>query len=187
MNQLVEGSPEETFDLRTCESCREPGLSVRTATQVFPYGDGANAVDLEASVQIYSCPHCGFEYTDEFAEDARHEAVCRHLGVMTPLEIRSLREDHFVMSREKFSRVTGLGVATLARWEGALLIQNEANDRYLRLLAAADNRWRIEAIAERRDYSAPPALAAKPRRFPSLDHSPRIERMKGNFQLHKVR
>ena len=43
------------------------------------------------------------------------------------------------MSRAAFAKVTGLGEATLNRWENGLLIQNRANDRYLRLLASPGN------------------------------------------------
>ena len=43
------------------------------------------------------------------------------------------------MSRADFSRLTGLGEATLNRWENGILIQNAANDRYLRLLKDANN------------------------------------------------
>ena len=39
------------------------------------------------------------------------------------------------MTRAAFTRVTGLGEATLNRWENGIMIQTLANDRYLRLLA----------------------------------------------------
>ena len=38
------------------------------------------------------------------------------------------------MSQAEFARVTGFGEATIGRWENGLVIQNVANDRYLRLL-----------------------------------------------------
>ncbi|MBK8178538.1 MAG: helix-turn-helix domain-containing protein [Planctomycetes bacterium] len=47
------------------------------------------------------------------------------------------------LSRQAFANLTGLGVATIARWERGLLIQNKANDRYMRLL---DTRAAIEAL-----------------------------------------
>lgn len=39
------------------------------------------------------------------------------------------------MTRAVFAQVTGLGEATLNRWENGVKIQTLANDRYLRLLA----------------------------------------------------
>ena len=47
----------------------------------------------------------------------RHEAVCRHLGVLAPGEIRALRREHG-MSRAAFARLTGFGEATLAAGNG---------------------------------------------------------------------
>ena len=38
------------------------------------------------------------------------------------------------MTRSEFAEVTGLGEATLGRWETGALVQNRANDRYLRLM-----------------------------------------------------
>ena len=67
-------------------------------------------------------------------ERLRHEAVCRHLGVLSPAEISGLRKG-FGMSRAAFAELTGLGEASLGRWESGAVIQNRANDRYLRLLS----------------------------------------------------
>ena len=39
------------------------------------------------------------------------------------------------MNRAEFARLSGLGEATLARWENGSVTQSRANDRYLRLLA----------------------------------------------------
>ena len=36
-----------------------------------------------------------------------------------------------------------LGIATVSRWERGVLIQNEANDRFLRLLQFPDNVDRL--------------------------------------------
>lgn len=39
------------------------------------------------------------------------------------------------MTRAAFAELTGFGEATLNRWENGAVVQNQANDRYLRLLA----------------------------------------------------
>jgi DNA-binding transcriptional regulator YiaG len=44
-------------------------------------------------------------------------------------------------TRSEFSRVTGLALSTIIRWENDLLLQSRANDRYLRLLREA---WKRE-------------------------------------------
>ena len=57
------------------------------------------------------------------------------------------------MSRATFADVTGLGEATLGRWENGAVIQNRANDRYLRLLSLPG------IMASLRGLSAPERLA----------------------------
>jgi DNA-binding transcriptional regulator YiaG len=97
---------------------------------------------LTARVPLRTCTKCGFEYFDEEAEDARHAAVCRHLGVQTPAEIEALRKK-YGLSRVEFADLTQLGEATIARWERGALIQNAANDRYLYLLRWEENIERL--------------------------------------------
>lgn len=187
MNEMVEFAKGLEAEANLCASCGASGLSIRAEPQVFTYGEGDDAVDLNALVRVYSCADCGIEYTDDEAEDARHEAVCRHLGLLTPREIREIREKRFKLSREKFSQVTGFGVATIARWEGGQLLQNVANDRYLRLLSCGDNPSRLEAIVAKRDFTQAPASPPRSRRFPSIERKPRLERMGQQFQLHRRR
>ena len=109
------------------------------------FGAGASAVELNVTLPVRVCRSCGFEFLDHEAETLQHDAVCAHLGVLTPKEIRGIRRMHG-MSRAEFSRVTGLGEATLNRWENAILIQNAANDRYLRLLARHENVRRLKRL-----------------------------------------
>lgn len=123
-----------------CFECGAPA-DTRWREHVFPYGAGASAVELNVTLPVRVCRSCGFEFLDHEAETLQHEAVCAHLGVLTPQEIRGIRRMHG-MSRAEFSRVTGLGEATLNRWENAILIQNAANDRCLRLWRSNEKRPR---------------------------------------------
>lgn len=116
-----------------CLNCGSCYLKTTQEDQEFIYGLSDHEVTLHAIVPVHTCSACGLSYSDEKGEDARHEAVCRHLGVMTPAEVRLVRECHG-MSRAEFARVTGLGEASLARWESGALIQNVANDQFLFLL-----------------------------------------------------
>ena len=127
-----------------CFECDAPA-DTRWREHPFPYGTGASAVELNVTLPVRVCRSCGFEFLDHEAETLQHEAVCAHLGVLTPKEIRGIRRMHG-MSRAEFSRVTGLGEATLNRWENAILIQNAANDRYLRLLARHENVRRLKRL-----------------------------------------
>ena len=127
----VGGPPQNVL----CFECDEPaGTDWRKHT--FTYGSGNGAVDLTVEIPIWTCGSCGFEFLDHEAETLKHEAVCAHLGVLSPQAIRDIRRMHDNMSRAAFSKMTGLGQATLNRWENGILIQNRANDRYLRLLAS---------------------------------------------------
>lgn len=136
-----------------CFECDEPvGTDWRKHT--FTYGSGTGAVDLTTEIPIRTCGSCGFEFLDHEAEILKHEAVCAHLGVLSPTAIRGIRHMHNNMSRASFAKVTGLGEATLNRWENGILIQNRANDRYLRLLASRANLQALEQL----DSEAPRSL-----------------------------
>ena len=131
-NQRIDEPPPE------CPECGEPAVTTRMTPQTFGYGNPENPVPLEADVPVRVCGCCGFEYLDKDGHEAQHTAVCRHFGVLTPAEIRHLRERHG-LSRAEFADLTGLGEATIARWERGALIQNVGYDRFLRLLGRDDN------------------------------------------------
>jgi DNA-binding transcriptional regulator YiaG len=126
-----------------CPNCGSTSIETRIVLDKFQYGVGAKAVELEALVPFRNCADCNFEYTDSEAEDLRHEAVCRHLGVMTPAEIIAVRKKHG-LTRSEFADKTRIGEASLARWETGELIQNPANDAYMYLLSFPENLERLE-------------------------------------------
>lgn len=119
--------------------CAECGKPVTTSWQdhAFQYGSGTSAVDLAVRLPVRRCAQCDFDYLDDEGERIKHEAVCHHLGVLTPREIHGIRKSHG-LSRPAFARITGIGEASLGRWENGIKIQTPANDRYLRLLAHPD-------------------------------------------------
>lgn len=143
--------PEMQDHGMTCAACSGNNLSSRTETDEFEYGTGKGAVSLSASVVVFACDDCDFEFTGPSAEVARHEAVCRHLGVMTPAEIRYLR-GRYGLSRLAFASITRLGAASIARWEAGSLLQNRAYDSLLYLLCFEDNLRRLRS---RRMSAAP--------------------------------
>ena len=75
----------------TCAVCGGSNLSRRTELDEFEYGAGEGAVSLSASVVVFSCNDCDFQFTGPSAEVARHQAVCRHLGIMIPAETKATR------------------------------------------------------------------------------------------------
>ena len=132
---------QSTTELQTvqqklaCPLCGDTGITTTWKPDVYNYGTGESMVELTVDVPVRQCEACDFEYLDDEAERLRHGAICRHLGVLSPDEIRHIRKG-LGMTRAKFAQVTGFGEASLNRWENGLTIQTHANDRYLRLLAA---------------------------------------------------
>lgn len=127
---------------RDCECCPDGAYRAVMTRQNFPYMDGSEQVMLEAIVPVWTCAECDDAYTDDEAEVARHSAVCRYLGRLTPEELVRLRVARG-MSREQWAEYTALGIASLKRWEKGSLIQSAATDRFLRLLSddAANARY----------------------------------------------
>ena len=164
-----------------CFECDEPsGTDWRKHS--FTYGSGDGAVDLTVEVPVRTCSSCGFEFLDHEAEILKHEAVCAHLGVLSPTAIRGIRRMHDNMSRASFSKVTGLGEATLNRWENGILIQNPANDRYLRLLASHANVQALERLDSEATRSLPHS-GANTSRFRFITVSEKFRTQQAGFWL----
>src|SRR5579871_6816518 len=110
-----------------CPNCGSARIETTAQTETFTYGKGTSAVDLKAVVPVRRCLDCDFQFTDSAAEEAHHEAVCRHLDVLTPREIVALRS-RYGLSRSEFAKVAKIGDASLQRWETGQLIQNPGYD-----------------------------------------------------------
>lgn len=135
-----------------CDVCGAIGVETELMRDPFIYGSGVNAVELTADVWVHTCSACGDSYTDDEADVAYDEAVCRHLGILTPAEIRAMREE-YGLTRAEFADLTGFGKATLGRWERGEVTQNRSADRYLRLLQDPEVMRRLRALAEPSDSS----------------------------------
>jgi len=127
-----------------CGSCGSSNVSTSMHTDQFSHGVGSEAVQLSVVVPVRKCADCGEQFTDEEAEVLRHDAVCRHYGLLTPAEIRDIRT-RYGKNRAEFAAVTKLGDATLGRWESGATLQNAAYDQYLRLLRFPENIARLSA------------------------------------------
>jgi DNA-binding transcriptional regulator YiaG len=171
---------ENTSEELTCFDCDSPVDQI-WGTHTFPYGLGPAAVELTVYLPIHVCPSCGLEFLDDEAETLKHEAICAHLGVLSPNDIRGIRRMHG-MSRAAFSKVTGLGEATLNRWENGILIQSAANDRYLRLLATPNNLHRLQRLESEPSDSVPPS-ETDAGRFRAIDVSDEHRRQQESFRL----
>lgn len=177
---LVREEPTDT----ACPLCDSDETTTSWHRHSFYYGSGESAVELTVTVPVRRCNACDLEYLDEVAERLKHEAVCEHFGVLPPREIRRVRA-HYRMTRARFAQVTGLGEASLNRWENGINIQTLANDRYLRLLERPENMSHLEALAAS-DSLSPSLSVPVEKRFRVLDltHAKREEGR--SFQLRKA-
>jgi putative zinc finger/helix-turn-helix YgiT family protein len=110
----------------------------------FNYGLDPQAIELRCKLPLRICEVCGNQFIDHVGETIRHETVCRHLGVMTPQEVQDLRETYHA-TQAQFSQLTGLGEASLSRWETGASIQSKAFDSYLFLLTVPENVQRLRS------------------------------------------
>ena len=169
-------------DNATCPECGSNKLMRSQEEYRFPYGKGTEAVELSAMVEVEKCGDCGFSYLGPTAERACHEAICEHLGVMKPSQIKGLRDYHGLTQAE-FSKITGLGEATLSRWERGILIQNKAYDNYLYILGLEGN---LHSIRERSESAKPMELIGKnvkKPRFRELDVNEKVLQKRDSFKL----
>ena len=168
----------------SCPMCGDTGVTTSWNRHIFDYGTGDSAVELTVSVPVRRCDTCEFEYLDEAAERLKHEAICRHLGVLSPAEIRRIRET-LEMTRARFAQVTGLGEASLNRWENGLTVQTHANDRYLRLLARPGIMRQLQEFVAIEIPSQPIAVPIG-NRFRTLEVTDVLLKEQENFRLRKV-
>ena len=109
------------------------------------YGDEEEHQKFEVDLPIHTCSDCGFETLSDYGVRLKHEALCRRLGVLTPAEIRNIRELRG-LNRPEFAELTGIGEASLGRWERAEGVQSLAYDRYLRLLSVQDGIHQLKSV-----------------------------------------
>jgi putative zinc finger/helix-turn-helix YgiT family protein len=179
-NRTAEELRLEDKETPVCPECGHSEIDTHWEDCPFPYGSGADAVEIAVHLPVRKCRQCGFEFLDEEAEDLRHEAVCRHLGRLTPGEIKALR-GKYGFSRADLARLTGLGEATIARWERGELIQNAGNDSLLWLLHYQEN---VDRLRLRTNAEDPPPAHTKVR-FRCLSDREAADRQQG-FDLYAV-
>ena len=167
-----------------CPNCESDNVDTTIERETFTYGEGPSAVELTAHVPVRVCKNCEFQFTDGDAEEARHEAVCRHLKVLAPKEILDLRK-RYNMSRAEFAELTRLGEASLARWENGQLIQNAANDQLLFLLTVPSNMDLLKRRASRleRAEAAQASTESRDQRFSALGDVNSYRRQAAGFNL----
>ena len=132
-------------DNAVCPLCEEPATTT-LVDDTFTYGSGEDAAELHAQLPVRRCEACDFHFIDHVGERIQTEAVYRHHGLLSPWEIRAIRERR-KLSRKAFAEITGLGEATIKRWETGATPQNRGNDRYLRTLDTPAGWAELQRIA----------------------------------------
>src|SRR2546421_12692602 len=100
-----------------CPSCGQAQLKSCTITDRFEYEGDNGKIQVEAQgVPVQECSACGEKFFGPEAARIRHGAIYRALGLLAPEEIKSIRE-RLGKTQEEFAELTGIGVATISRWE----------------------------------------------------------------------
>jgi putative zinc finger/helix-turn-helix YgiT family protein len=131
----------------TCPACRGHIVSTSIENDQFVFRSGGVDYPVTVEIPVHACSSCGESFVSEIGEIARHAAICRAMRRLTPQEIYALRHERLALSRKNFAALSGIGEASLARWESGELIQSESNDNLLRLLAFQDN---VQALRDLR-------------------------------------
>jgi DNA-binding transcriptional regulator YiaG len=189
MNETPHTQPaSEVATTEQCPNCESLNVRAENREDRFLYGVGEQATELNAVVPMHICADCGLEYTDEVGERLRQEAICRHLGILSPSEIVAIRES-YNLSRRQFAAVTRIGLASLSRWEAGGGTQNPAMDIYIRLLSRKD----VFGIIQRSDFEVfkhtATSYQAKFQAIAKLNppHRARLEDRAKDFRIDEAR
>ena len=128
-----------------CPTCNVGTLRPQTITDAFEYEvDGETTSVVAENVPVLVCDNlaCGEKLSGPEAVRIRHEAICHAFRLLAPEAIQTLRE-RVGPTQEEFARLTGIGTATLSRWERGRLLQNRAMDNYLRLVDRSEENTRF--------------------------------------------
>ena len=135
-------------------------------------------------IPVQRCGSCGFDFLNHDAEVIQHEALCKHYGVLTPREIRDLRKRHG-LTLAALAQLTGLGEASLGRWENGILIQTIANDRYLRLLSLPGGIDALRSVSQQIQRQKEITDAPTDDRLQCIGETVELRQQRAIFELFK--
>lgn len=81
----------------------------------------------------YECGACHEQIVSPALEQAIERERCRRLGLLTPEEIKAVRE-RTGLSAVDMATLLGVGEKTYTRWENGRSLQNKSNDTLIRLV-----------------------------------------------------
>lgn len=129
--------PLETDWPRRCCECDERNVVKSDEPRTFTYGTGDDKADITVTVPLYTCKDCGCKFYDHEATEIEHNAVCKHLGMLNPAEIKQLRTSNSLSILE-FARTLSVSSLEVEKWERGALIQKKEQDQLMRLIKSTD-------------------------------------------------
>lgn len=172
---------------QTCIACG--GGSVRESWVVdkFTYGSGENEAKLSVEIPELHCEDCQMVYTDHRAETLRHNAVCKHLKIFNPQQIVEVREAAG-LSQQAYAEITGIGRASLSRWENGAGFQNSSIDNLLFLTTFNENieRLSVRSVQEDESENGLPEFSARTFRCLSREQIGKLRKRSDKFHLYPV-
>jgi putative zinc finger/helix-turn-helix YgiT family protein len=146
-----------------CPVCGSSSLTTRNESEEFTFRSGGVDYPVRAEYPVHECSACGESFLSQAAESARHAATCSAMNRLCPTEIVELRA-RLGLTRKGFAQLSGIGEASLARWETGELIQSESNDNLLRLLTLDENVSRLSDLRNTKLARLQPSSDREPRR-----------------------
>jgi putative zinc finger/helix-turn-helix YgiT family protein len=100
-----------------CPECEHGYLVPFTRDEEHDFDLEEETIKVVArDVPVERCNVCGLIASGPAAAKVRHDAVCRAARLLTPTEIKAIR-DTFGWSHQELADLTGCGVAMVSRWE----------------------------------------------------------------------
>jgi DNA-binding transcriptional regulator YiaG len=128
---MVKNHPPVEVD--RCPSCHRAGLRRNRRMESFPVrGPGGMPIEATAPVEALVCRHCGFGVRTDASMHARDDATAAALGLLSAPQILAART-RLGWSRRELSERTGIGTASIFRWETRRKRQSRSNDMLLRM------------------------------------------------------
>lgn len=127
-----------------CDDCGGDAYDAVVRKEMTVKHEGKQHLIVVDDLPVLRCEKCGELFGDNRTDSRIQEALCQHLGVLTPAEILRSR-GFWGLTQADVARDTGLAVETISRWENCQQVPTRANDKLLRVYFADPARFRYQA------------------------------------------